>query len=120
MTELPEPTAQGDLARTPFAHALLYCHQRELGGTLVIWPEDPETTRGQDRVLFERGVPVAARLTQRAGALDRGLLPLFSRREGAYAFYADTDLVGSGDEVRTGRVDPHVLIAASLRGPSRD
>lgn len=120
MTELPAPTAQGDLARTPFAHALLYCHQRALTGTLVVWPEDPSAGGGQDRVRFERGVVVAARLTQKAGALDRGLLPLFARAAGPYAFYADVDLVGAGDAVRTGRVDPVVLLAASLRGRSRD
>lgn len=116
--ELPEPTAQGDLARTPFAHALLYCHQRGLSGTLVLWPEEPGP--GQDRVRLERGVPVAARLISRPASLDRGLLPLFARRAGAYAFYADTDLVGEGELVRTGRIDPYVLIAASLRGAARD
>src|SRR5688500_4891905 len=111
--ELPTPTAEGDLARTPVAHALLYCHQRRLTGTLVVWPERPEETPGQDRVRLERGVPVAARLLTRATALDRGLLPLFARRAGPYAFYADLDLVGEGESVRSGRVDPLVLIAAS-------
>ncbi|UJR79435.1 J domain-containing protein [Sandaracinus amylolyticus] len=120
MSELPAPMAQGDLAKTPFAHAVLYCHQRELTGTLVVWPESAESPPGQERIRFEKGALVAARLTQRAGALDRGLLPLFSRASGPYAFYADVDLVGSGDAVRTGRVDPMVLLAASLRGPSRD
>lgn len=120
MAELPAPTAEGDLARTPFAHVLLYCHQHALEGTLVVWPEDPQATRGQDRIRIEGGTPVAARFLQRAGALDRGLLPLFGRTSGAYAFYSDTDLVGSGEAVRAGKVDPHAIIAASLRGPSRD
>ena len=48
------------------------------------------------------------------------MLPLFSRRDGPYAFYQDVDLVGSSDAVRTGNVDALPLIAASLRGSSRD
>jgi tetratricopeptide (TPR) repeat protein len=120
MAELPPPTAQGDLSRTPFAHLLLYCHQRELTGTLVVWPEDPSRTPGQDRIFIAAGKPVAALLRDPASALDRGLLPLFARRSGVYAFYADLDLVGSGELVRTGVVDPLALTAASLRGPSRD
>jgi len=117
---LPEPTATGELARTPFAHALLSCHQRALSGTLVLWPESAEPGQGQDRILFAAGVPVAARLRAPAVALDRSLLPLFARAGGQYAFYSDTDLVGEGDHVLTGRVDPLALLAASLRGPSRD
>jgi curved DNA-binding protein CbpA len=120
MADPPLPAAQGDLSRTPFAHALLYCYQRGLSGTLAIWPEDPERTPGQDRILFVSGVPVSARFLVRASALDRGLLPLFSRKAGAYAFYADVDLVGRGELVRSDRVDPLALVAASLRGPSRD
>lgn len=119
MSELPEPVAEGNLQRTPFAHALLYCHERALDGTLVIWPDNPELQRGQDRIRFEAGVPVRARLREPRESLDRGLLPLFSRIEGAYAFYA-ADLVGSGDAVQRGPVDPYSLLMTSLRCPSRD
>lgn len=117
----PAPLAQGDLARTPFAHVLLYVRQRNLGGTLVIWPPQPDEERpGQVRILFEAGRPVAARLLERASRLDRGLLPLFARTSGPYAFYEGIDLTGESSEVRSGDVHVLPLIAASLRGPSRD
>ena len=118
---LPEPLAQGDLSRTPFAHALLYVEKRGLSGTLVVWqPEGGEAKPKQDRVLFDGGVPIAARLSTPASRLDRGLLPLFARASGPYAFYEGVDLVGSGEGVRTGALDILPLIAASLRGSSRD
>lgn len=118
---LPEPLAQGDLSRTPFAHALLYVEKRGLSGTLVVWqPEGGEAKPKQDRVLFDAGVPIAARLSTPASRLDRGLLPLFARASGPYAFYEGVDLVGSGEGVRTGALDILPLIAASLRGSSRD
>src|SRR5690606_18080225 len=52
--------------------------------------------------------------------LSLGLLPLFGRSRGPYAFYGDVDLVGSSEDVRTGAVEVLPLIAASLRGSSRD
>src|SRR5262245_44604107 len=118
---LPEPIAEGDLAKTPFAHVLLYAEKHGLNGTLVVWrPEPGEEKPKQDRMLFEQGRIVAGRLIDRAPRLDRGLLPLFARTSGPYAFYQDVDLVGGGDATRTGRVDLLPLIAASLRGSSRD
>lgn len=118
---LPEPLAQGDLSRTPFAHALLYVEKHALSGTLVVWDPDGGGERPtQERVLFEGGVPIAARLSSPASRLDRGLLPLFARASGPYAFYEGVDLVGSGEGVRTGSLDILPLIAASLRGSSRD
>lgn len=118
---LPEPLAQGDLGRTPFAHVLLYIEQHALSGTLVVWlPDEAGERPKQDRVRVERGRPVAARLSQPASRLDRGLLPLFARTHGPYAFYEAVDLVGAGESVRTGSVALLPLIAASLRGSSRD
>jgi len=117
---LPEPIAQGDLGATPFAHALLTCHHRGVTGTLAVWPEDPQVTPGQDRIRLVHGHVVAARFLGRAVALDRGLLPLFGRTRGAYALYPDVDLVGSREPARTGQIDPRMIVAASLRGPSRD
>lgn len=117
---LPEPSAQGDLERTPFAHLLLYIQRRALEGTLVVWrPEQRDARPRQDRVLFRRGAPVAARFSDPASRLDRGLLPLFARPSGPYAFY-DVDLVGDGEGVHRGQVEVLPLIAASLRGSSRD
>lgn len=118
---LPEPLTQGDLARTPFAHVLMRLHERALTGSLVLWnPEVPEGKPQQDRIRFLDGNPVAAVLLEPASRLDRGLLPLFSRTEGPYAFYGDTDMVGDSPHVRTGSVEPLHLIAASLRGSCRD
>lgn len=112
--EAPQPLAQGDLARTPLAHVVLSITERALDGTLALWPEDGRP--GQDRVLFQQGVPIDARLLEPAATLERGLLPLFQRKAGPYAFYA-SDLVGE-TKVR-GAVDPFALIAASLRGGAR-
>lgn len=118
---MPEPLAQGDLGHTPFAHVLLYIEKRALAGTLVVWrPQPGEERPKQDRILFDRGVPVAGRLIDPASQLDFGLLPLFARTSGPYAFYEGIDLVGSGESVRRKRIDVVPLIAASLRGSSRD
>jgi curved DNA-binding protein CbpA len=119
LSDAPEPIAQGSLAQTPFAHVLLYCMQNRLTGTLVVWPEGSAPDAKQDRILFTQGSPVAARLAQPAAALDRGLLPLFTRRDAPYAFY-DADVVTGATGVITGQVDPLALLAASLRGPSRE
>ncbi len=120
-SQLPEPLAQGDLSRTPFAHLLLYVQKHALEGSLVVWqPEAGEARPKQDRILFDAGVPVAGRLLEPASRLERGMLPLFARDSGPYAFYEHVDLVGGGDGVRTGRVDVLPLITASLRGSSRD
>ncbi len=121
MADLPAPLAEGDLAKTPFAHVLLHIRGKGYSGSLVLWRTDvAEGQPRQDRVRFERGAPVAAALTEPASRLDRGLLPLFARDAGPYAFYEGADLVGTGDRVRAGRVDVLPLIAASLRGSSRD
>ncbi len=104
--------AQGALSRTPLLHVVLSLAQREMTGTLVLWPPEG-TRRGQDRVWFESGWPLAARFVEPASRLDIGLLALFARQSGAYAFYGE-NLVGAQDTV-TGRLDPWALAAASLR-----
>ena len=122
MTEggLPAPIAEGTLAARPFAHVLLHVHQQELSGTLVVWPEQTGEARpGQDRILVRRGTPVAGRFLAPASTLERGMLPLFTRSNAPFAFYA-ANLVGSGDDVSIGEVDPIALITASLRGAARE
>lgn len=117
---LPPPIAEGSLATRPFAHVLLYVHQQQLSGTLVVWPEQTANApRGQDRILIGKGRPVAGRLLDAATTLERGMLPLFIRRNAPYAFYA-ANLVGAGEGVLTGDVDPVTLITASLRGAARE
>lgn len=114
MSGAPTPIAQGDLTATPFAHVLFQLHQRQLSGTLAIWPEGD--AKGQDRIVFDKGVPVGARFLDGAAALDRGLLQFFRRKTGPFAFY-EADLVTDG--VR-GRADVYTVLAASTRGAMRD
>jgi len=122
MSGPPIAVAEGTLAQTPFGHLLVYVLGKRLTGTLALWPDaDATGTRrpGQDRVRFETGFAVSAKLLDPAPALDRGLLALFTRTSAPYAFY-ETDLVGSGPDVIEGRVDPYALVAASLRGTVRE
>ncbi|MBK8171356.1 MAG: tetratricopeptide repeat protein [Sandaracinaceae bacterium] len=120
-TEAPKATAEGTLERTPFGHLLLYTLTHTLSGTIAVWPDSrDEGTRREDRILVREGFVVAARLSEQASTIERGLLPLFMRLDAPYAFYANVDLVGAGEAVRTGRVDPYALIAAHLRGPARE
>jgi len=119
--ELPEPIAEGTLASRPFAHLLLYVQQQRMNGTLVIWPEQGPGApkRGQDRVRFVEGKPVAGRFVQAGSTLERSMLQLFTRVNAPYAFY-DRDLVGTGEGVLSSKVEPLQLITASLRGAARD
>jgi len=110
-----EPVATGTLAKTPLAHLLIYLEQKQLSGTLAVWPDVvSESERKQDRILLLKGRPVAGRLMEPAKTLREGLLKLFYRSEAPYAFY-DANLLGSGEERLNGRVDPLALIAESLR-----
>ncbi|MEM7448596.1 MAG: DnaJ domain-containing protein [Myxococcota bacterium] len=125
MNDVPKPRAEGDLSKTPFAHLLLYVLRKQLSGTLAIWPEQLRTAtegpapKGQDRVRFLHGVPVAAKLIEPRAQLDTSLLPLCRRQQAPYAFYKE-DYVGAGEGVVEGRVDPYVVVAAASRGPLRD
>lgn len=115
-----EPVATGTLAKTPLAHLLIYLDQKQLSGTLALWPDViPEDDKRQDRILLLKGRPVAGRLIEPAKTLREGLLKLFYRAEAPYAFY-ETNLLGSGEERLNGRVDPLSLIAESLRSTARE
>jgi hypothetical protein len=52
------PTAEGDLAQTPFAHLLVYALDRRLTGELFLF-EAPEVTHA---ICFDRGQPVKIRM----------------------------------------------------------
>jgi curved DNA-binding protein CbpA len=115
-----EPVATGTLAKTPLPHLLIYLDQKQLSGTLAIWPDvTGEGDRQQDRILLLKGRPVAGRLMEPAKTLREGLLKLFYRSEAPYAFY-ETNLLGSAEERLNGRVDPLSLITESLRVTARD
>jgi curved DNA-binding protein CbpA len=115
-----EPVATGTLAKTPLPHLLIYLDQKQLSGTLALWPDIiPEEDKRQDRILLLKGRPVAGRLIEPAKTLRDGLLKLFYRSEAPYAFY-ESNLLGSGADRLNGRVDPLSLIAESLRTTARD
>lgn len=115
-----EPIATGTLAKTPLPHLLIYLDQKQLSGTLALWPDViPEDDKRQDRILLLKGRPVAGRLIEPAKTLREGLLKLFYRSEAPYAFY-EANLLGSAEERLNGRVDPLSLIAESLRVTARD
>lgn len=78
-----------------------------------MWPDDDQP--GQDRILFRSGVPAIGRFIEPVASLDRGLLTIFPRERGPYAFY-EADLVGEGDGTMRGSVDVLEVIATSLRG----
>ncbi len=101
------------MSATPFGHVLLSIQEKGLSGTLAIWPDDDRA--GQDRILFRAGAPSAGRFLDPAADLERGLLGVFHRDKGPYAFY-EADLVGDSDGVLRGQVDILALIATALRG----
>lgn len=114
----PAPIAEGSAAKTPFAHILVYVASNALTGTLALWPDD-SAAAGQDRVLFEQGRPVAARLMESAKTLRLGLLNLFDRQRAPYAFY-EANLLGESANILRGTVDPWALLTESLRENARD
>ena len=102
--------AQGSLARTPFAHLILYLYQRRSSGTLCVRAAGQET-----KVLVHRGRAVAADLAVSVGALDEGLLSLCECADGSFIFYDSDDLVGSGPSILTGMFDPFAFVAEAAR-----
>lgn len=112
-SSVPKPLAEGALSATPFGHVLLSIQKKGLSGTLAVWPDDDEP--GQDRIFFRSGVPAVGRFITPAASLERGLLTIFPRQRGPYAFY-EADLVGEGEGTLRGTVDVFELIATALRG----
>jgi curved DNA-binding protein CbpA len=105
--------AEGTLSATPFGHVLLSIQKKGLSGTLAIWPDDERA--GQDRIVFRAGAPAVGRFLDPAADLERGMLSIFHRDKGPYAFY-EADLVGDSDGALRGKVDILALIAHALRG----
>jgi curved DNA-binding protein CbpA len=115
-----EPVATGTLAKTPLPHLLIYLDQKQLSGTLALWPDViPEADKRQDRILLLKGRPVAGRLIEPAKTLREGMLKLFYRSEAPYAFY-EANLLGSAEERLNGRIDPLSLITESLRSTAQE
>jgi tetratricopeptide (TPR) repeat protein len=110
----PRPLAQGDLAKTPFPHLVLYLHREGMSGTLVLDRGGYET-----KVLFRNGRAIAARPLPRGAALQDGLLELCALPAGAYGFW-EGDLVGEGASVIRGTVDPFMFVTESLRNHAQE
>lgn len=113
----PTPIAQGDLSAKPLSHLLLSIHERELSGTLAVWPDDA-TQAGQDRLLFRRGQIIAGRLVEPATDLARGAMAVFHRTKAPFAFY-EQDLVTGTEGVLFSKDHVYTLIAAAARGGAR-
>ncbi|MCA9578660.1 MAG: DnaJ domain-containing protein [Polyangiales bacterium] len=113
----PTPIAQGDLSQKPLAHVLLSIHEREMSGTLAVWPDD-EGQPGQDRLLFRRGQIIAGKLIEPATDLSRGILSVFHRTRAPFAFY-EQDLVTGTEGVLFGKDHVYAMIAAAARGGAR-
>jgi tetratricopeptide (TPR) repeat protein len=110
-----EPIARGTLAETPLCHVALYLYRRTNSGTLII----DASKRTETRIRFARGRPIAARMPFAREGLLACLLPLCGLRAGVFEFFEE-DLVGSGDDVVQGVVDPYEMISASLEDHARD
>jgi hypothetical protein len=108
------PLAEGNLARTPLNHLMLYIHREGLSGTLII-------DRGgvEAKIAFRNGRAVAARLFSGSPSLHQGLLELCDLAEGPFSFW-EGDRIGEGPGVLRGTVDPISFAAEALRGHVRD
>jgi curved DNA-binding protein CbpA len=116
-----KPSAQGTLAKTPFAHLLMFAHERRLTGTLAIWPEQNASGgRGQDRLFLQDGTVVAARCIAAAASAFDAVVQLFARSDGPYGFYADQNLLGSGDDILRGTVDVYTVMARGVLAHARE
>jgi tetratricopeptide (TPR) repeat protein len=110
-----EPIACGTLGETPLCHVALYLYRRTSSGTLVI----DAGKRTETRIRFARGRPIAARMPFAREGLLACILPLCGLRAGVFEFFED-DLVGEGEDVVQGVVDPYEMISASLEDHCRD
>lgn len=108
------PSAHGSLAKTPFAHLLLYLQARKLSGTLAIWADVEAGKKGQDRILFEDGELVAMRPIEPAKSLYAALMPMFSRADAPYGFYEGHNLLGQSGALQE-PIDLYTLLSRGLR-----
>lgn len=114
MSDGPQtPAATGSLAKTPFAHVILYLYRQRASGTLIL-----SSATDEYRVLFQRGRAIAAHAPQLTAALDRALLPLTALATGEFEFH-EADLVGSGSAVVTGMFDPIAFVVEATREHAR-
>ncbi len=115
-------SAQGTLAKTPFAHLLLYIQGKRLTGTLAVWPDgaNEKQGQGQDRVLFHEGAIIGVRPIEPAKTALAAVVRLFRRHEAPYAFYDNHNLLGTGEGALSERVDLYAVLARGLREGTRE
>ncbi len=114
-------SAQGTLAKTPFAHLLLYVQGKRLTGTLAVWLDSQsDSARGQDRVLFRDGAILGMRPLEPAESAIAGMIRLFRRHEAPYAFYDGQNLLGASESVLNQPVDLFTLLSLGLRDCVRE
>lgn len=118
----PEPTAVGNLDKTPLCHLLLYCRDRGLTGTLCLWePDASHEGLGDAQLYLELGIVLAACTVDVLGPeLESALVPLSCRRRGAFSFYEGRRLLAENGQLLSGRVTPETALTAALRGQYRN
>jgi hypothetical protein len=109
-----QPTAQGSLERTPFAHLLVYLADRQVSGTLVL--ADPQQPPGEEHAIyFHEGTAAKFRTGKPIAHLGRVLFELGHLSEQALA--DSVAAIGGGGElhgaylVRMGLIDRAKLLA---------
>jgi tetratricopeptide (TPR) repeat protein len=109
----PVPVAGGELAETPFAHALLYLLRTRASGTLRV--TDPRG--GQSWLRLNDGIVTAVVLPWDADDMVQGLAPLCGLTTGSYAFFQE-DLLQRPE--LEGEADPITIVGASIERYVRD
>jgi len=79
-----EPTAQGVLAKTPFAHLVVYCVDKKLRGALVLRPEGDDDAAAADVLTLVDGLPAKIRIADPVEHLGRVLLEVGAIDDLAY------------------------------------
>jgi tetratricopeptide (TPR) repeat protein len=99
--QLPEPSARGTLAKTPFPHLLVYALERELSGTIELATADGDG----GTILVIDGLPTKARTARPTAYLGRVLLEMgFLTDEQLNASLLQLSGQGSGKKSLHGRI----------------
>lgn len=112
-----ENSITGSLRATPFAHLLLDIMSAERCGTLLIHDDAGAVDA---RIRFEAGLPTGVHSLSPAQNLVHTLIPLCARTHGSFVLLEGRNELGYGEGVVIGRADPLAVIAAAMRGPTRE
>jgi len=111
------PTVEGDLAKTPLGHVLIYCLGKRLTGSFVVYP-DPRISGDPNAsavVMVRGGMVVAAQTQQDGRTVLESLAPLCAQTGGGYAFYSGQDRLDPDRPSVQGTADPRAVVAHALR-----